>query len=980
MQSRCTFQRFVASILCMLMVLISFPTSVMSESVSEQAEGINVEVILDSPVVASHIEEAVLTEPSVTEPPIFDTSSIEEALISGEEPTSRSHEQTSSDPEPSSEMNFEEDSVSVTSGPAELVEDNSEETQTTDCSENDGYGVAADEEKNSGAGQNPNLSLQEAIETYGYVYVATKGMINVYSSPALKLDTLIYTTANAVNYLLATRYTNHSTVVVWFLDQSGQIVNGFVDASILDDHYLLDDDLESVNYRPSSKGNTAIGQMKLFFVESLPTKEEPTSSPEANFSEEDTNADLPFQINDQTASAATEASVKEENTKISESENGTDTKDITESNLSEIGLLSSDSESVSSLIEIVPDAEETELLNSLPIEETSQLQDEYFSAGSYIYVTTKTRVFSCVDSTAAENYYSNEYIGHFVKDATVQILSVETTDYGNVWYKVRFLYGDVNPNGRLKWTAYGTAWILSNEVSGVSADTCTLTDYAYTDEFLRMIRSNSTMLKASTMNGFTLRTRGGSIGNFREGQSGLHGSSGRDSDYPQIAQSASYGTIYATPHFLSGQSVYCLEHTLSGPGEGDGSYQATPTGPYTLASIESYVNNSAYGGYSGVRFSEKTMHAVGWVLRHTYPFMVLDRSDEHNDDWTRVAGQFAIREVIKQLEGSRYVRSYWNMSSFYSFSGGAPGVYLTYAKWLASNAIDHAKVTGKITASDQSLVFSDNTYIGTVTLKTDADLIRISKSAGTISGNTGGSDSSYYYIKSGDTISISSNESNFSINMESISSSSEEANFLVAVSSAAIQKLIVPLRGSPYRLNSGRISFELSLGAVVVTKKSSDGIPLMGTEFELLDSSGTVLSTVSTLWDGRALFSGIQPGTYIVREKTPTQGYQLSTESKTITVSAGLTSEVDFINYPIAGRIRIIKTDQLTGNPLPGAVFTITRLSSTNEDEEVTDIITTNIEGLAETGPLAWGQYRITETKVPEGYINSNYTSTVWIK
>ena len=32
----------------------------------------------------------------------------------------------------------------------------------------------------------------------------------------------------------------------------------------------------------------------------------------------------------------------------------------------------------------------------------------------------------------------------------------------------------------------------------------------------------------------------------------------------------------------------------------------------------------------------------------------------------RVAGQFAIREVIKQLEGdSQYVRDYWHMDEFY---------------------------------------------------------------------------------------------------------------------------------------------------------------------------------------------------------------------------------------------------------------------------------------------------------------------------
>ena len=49
--------------------------------------------------------------------------------------------------------------------------------------------------------------------------------------------------------------------------------------------------------------------------------------------------------------------------------------------------------------------------------------------------------------------------------------------------------------------------------------------------------------------------------------------------------------------------------------------------PYVLVDMDTFSNTSAGGGVTGVRFSEKTMHALAWVLRHTYPFMVLDRSD-----------------------------------------------------------------------------------------------------------------------------------------------------------------------------------------------------------------------------------------------------------------------------------------------------------------------------------------------------------------
>jgi hypothetical protein len=493
------------------------------------------------------------------------------------------------------------------------------------------------------------------------------------------------------------------------------------------------------------------------------------------------------------------------------------------------------------------------------------------------------------------------------------------------------------------------------------------------------------MLKASSMNGFSLKNINGRMGDFSSGQSGLYGSSGKDSDYPQLAKSAAHGTIYATPHYLSGYTVYCLEHTLSGPGEGSGSSQ-TPKGPYSLVDMKTFLGNSGYSGTTGLRFKEKTLHALGWVLRHTYPFMVLNRSDSKNEVWSRVAGQFAMREVIKQLEGSQYVRSYWKMENFYSFSGGAPAVYLTYARWLAENGIARASITGKINASNQSIRISGSSYVGTVKLTTDADLIRIPKSAGSISGNSGGSDSRYYYVKSGDTIRVTSEKSQFTVNMESLSSSEEEANFLIGIPSAKIQSVLVPVTGGPGILNSAKVTFELKLGEIALTKKSSDGVLLKGAVFELLDSAGNVLSEAATGANGMIVFVNLQPGTYTVREKNAPQGYRLSAETTQSTdVSAGVQSEVMFTNERIMGRIRIVKTDSETGLPIAGAVFSVTRLSGP-ESDQAADIgtvvaqMTTDAQGMAETGLLPWGEYQITETGVPEGYLDAGYVTTAWIQ
>lgn len=389
---------------------------------------------------------------------------------------------------------------------------------------------------------------------------------------------------------------------------------------------------------------------------------------------------------------------------------------------------------------------------------------------------------------------------------------------------------------------------------------------------------------------------------------------------------------------------------------------------------------------NGVRFKAQTMHAIGWVLRHTYPFMVLDRSGANNEVWSRVAGQFAIREVIKQLEGAQYVRSYWDMDNFYAFSGGAPEVYLTYARWLAKNAIAHAKITGKITVSGQRIQASDGGYIGTVTLTTDADLIRISKAVGSITGNSGGSDEAYYYVKSGDTIRILSDKSSFSVYMESIASSAEEAGFLVGIPGASIQKVLVPIEETPYPLQSAVVTFELLYGTVFVIKQSTDGILLQGAVLELLDESGAVLAEAVTDAQGRAVFSGIAPGRYQVREKTAPQGYRLSVASaQEIMVTAGADTACMFINERMMGIIRVIKTDSMTGKPLPGVTFTVTRLTAPASDNasnigKVVATITTNADGIAQTEALPWGEYRIAETNALDGYVDTDFVTIVQIK
>ena len=549
------------------------------------------------------------------------------------------------------------------------------------------------------------------------MYAATVRQTCVYNNPTMAEDDLLYTPMDDIVWVLATEFVEPDSVKIWFLNDAGEVICGYVQASDLDTHFLLDEEIVQIQDIPAGEGMTDIGMMTLLIVRGA----QPVEDTEAEHEE------------------TQEDPAPDEQQPVTEIPN-------------DDAALQPEQDEPGDAAKPLPDSGMTELL--LP--DDSAGEPALAAPGEYVSVTTDTRIFDGIDAYAVESNVCAGYLGQFVRDAIVQVLSAELDERGNGWYEVRFLYGDDFADGTMKWTEYATCFVMTAETGPSDGDACTVTDFAYSQDDMRQMQSMSVSLMSSTpMNGFSLKNISGSVGGFYAGQSSLYGSSGKDSAYPQIAKSPSHGTIYATPHYLEGFTVYCLEHNLSGPGEGSGSSQ-TAKGPYVLVDMDYFVNNPGGGGVSGVRFSARTMHALAWVLRHTYPFMALNRSDSNNEVWSRVAGQFAMREVIKQLEGAQYVRSYWDMDNFYAFSGGAPAVYLAYARWLAENGIARASITGKITASNQSLSVSGSQYIGTVTLTTDADLIRIPKSVGTLTGNSAGADSNYYYLRSGDTIQVTS--------------------------------------------------------------------------------------------------------------------------------------------------------------------------------------------------------------------------------
>ena len=600
-----------------------------------------------------------------------------------------------------------------------------------------------------------------------------------------------------------------------------------------------------------------------------------------------------------------------------------------------------------------------DLPDFIPEEEPQDVQ-----AGDFVRVTPNTRVYLEIDETAGDDDDGEGYDGNFVNEANVYVEQARQDAQERTWLLVRYLYGAEEPNGEMAWTDTATVWVLAEETRPSDAADYDVTDYAFPYPPAALYAASD----------FNLRDCNAGVQTFYPGQQNLYGSSGHDSEYKQIAKLDGYGTIYATPHYLEGQTVYCLEHTMNSPGT-----KNNASGPFEVVDLDGYAVKP---GYSGDIYGSRTMHAIGWVLRHTYPYMIVDTGYEDSDVWSRVAGQFAIREVVKQLEGDWYVRDYWRMDEFYRASGQAPADYLEYARWLAACAIERASITGEIGISSKSVSMQNGSYVGTVTLTTDANLIRISRSVGSLTGNSAGSDGEYYYLHSGDTISVTSSQSTFSITAQSVSSQDEEAAFLIGIPNADIQKVIIPQYGLPAKMKEVRIEFEQPYGAVRVSKTSADnGAMLSGATFELMNGAGTVLATQTTGADGTARFDNLPAGGYTVREVGAPTGYKIAVNpSQAVTVAAGATSDIRFENDRVNGKIRIVKRDALTKEALAGAVFTVTRLSAAEGGGAVGEAVatlTTGADGTAETGWLQWGRYRVAETGVPEHYADGGFVTEI---
>ena len=166
------------------------------------------------------------------------------------------------------------------------------------------------------------------------------------------------------------------------------------------------------------------------------------------------------------------------------------------------------------------------------------------------------------------------------------------------------------------------------------------------------------------------------------------------------------------------------------------------------------------------------------------------------------------------------------------------------------------------------------------------------------------------------------------------------------------------------------------MGKVRVQKTNADDSlgshSLAGAVFEVRDSAGTLVDTITTDNTGKAESKELVLGTYSVNEITAPNGFVLNSTPKNVTISYGsqtaavIYGDVNIPNKPQAGQITVQKTNadsDMGDYALSGAVFEI------YSGDTVVDTLTTDADGKAVSKLLPLGAYIIKEKAAPEGFV-----------
>jgi hypothetical protein len=195
----------------------------------------------------------------------------------------------------------------------------------------------------------------------------------------------------------------------------------------------------------------------------------------------------------------------------------------------------------------------------------------------------------------------------------------------------------------------------------------------------------------------------------------------------------------------------------------------------------------------------------------------------------------------------------------------------------------------------------------------------------------------------------------------------------------AAQRML--LAGTPTTAQgTATVTVTPATGGVTIHKKDPDGTPVTGAAFRLLDpASGTTVASGKTGTDGTLAFDGLAPGTYRLHETDTGSRLHDLVPDQDITITEGknaAANPITIIDPFKHGTLLVKKVDKTTGQPLPGAVITITvdtvdaagkhtpgrKIARLTTGEDGTATLTLPVTRAGGTA------YWASETKAPPGY------------
>ncbi len=156
---------------------------------------------------------------------------------------------------------------------------------------------------------------------------------------------------------------------------------------------------------------------------------------------------------------------------------------------------------------------------------------------------------------------------------------------------------------------------------------------------------------------------------------------------------------------------------------------------------------------------------------------------------------------------------------------------------------------------------------------------------------------------------------------------------------------------------------EAQLGTVKIVKQAPDGTPVAGVEYTIYDEDGNVVGVIETDQNGVAVFDGLTPGKYTIRETKTVNGMILDTNVYTFVVdSSQVLTQIQSKTEYVSGDLQFSVVDG-DGNPISGAKF---GLYSQSGNKQMT--IKTDANGKGYASDLNYGNYYLVQQQKKRGY------------